>query len=295
MEELNDFIEVGKITKKIKEESKKLIIPGQPLEDIAETIEQMILDEGLGLAFPCNISINEVAAHDTPKTNDPRELTENDVVKIDFGATLNRAISDTAYTIDLTGKYEKLVKASEAGFKRAVEIIKPGIKISEVGEVIEKEIKSYGFKPISNLTGHMIKRGLLHAGIDVPNVKNNIQYEFKEGDIFAIEPFATTGSGVVADTDEVEIFSLNVPKPVRSRQARNILEYIIKEKEFLPFSIRELNKVFKSRLLVASALREMIESKILIAYPVLKDTGKGIVSQYENTILITEKGNKILT
>ena len=290
-----DFIEVGKITKKIKEESKKLIIPHQPLLDIAETIEQMILDEGLELAFPCNISINEVAAHDTPKTNDERELSENDVVKIDFGASLNKAISDTAYTIDLTGKHEKLLKASEEAFWNAIKAIKPGVKISEIGGIIEDTIKSYGFKPISNLTGHMIKRGLLHAGIDVPNVRNGIDYEFKEGDIFAIEPFATTGSGVVGDSDEVEIFSLNLPRPVRSRQARNILEYIIENKEFLPFSIRELNKQFKSRLLVASALRELVEAQVLIAYPILKDTGKGIVSQYENTIMVTEKGAKVLT
>lgn len=287
-EDKEDFIQAGKIAAKVREESKKLIIVEESLLDIAETIEQMIRDEGANCAFPVNISLNEKAAHFTPETDCELLLSENDVVKIDLGAEVNNALSDTAYTIDLSGKLGKLIEASEKALAKAITMMTPGTKVSEVSGAIEDTIKAYGFVPISNLTGHMIKKGLLHAGIDIPNVRINHPYTLKDGDIFAIEPFASTGSGVVQDTDQVEIFSLINPKPLRMLQARKIEEQIMKERKLLPFAQRWLNAK-NSRLIVNSVLREMIAQKIVISYPVLKDSGNGIVSQFEHTVVVGEK------
>ncbi|MDD5022695.1 MAG: M24 family metallopeptidase, partial [Candidatus ainarchaeum sp.] len=167
--------------------------------------------------------------------------------------------------------------------------------IGFIGGIIEEKIKSFGFKPISNLTGHKITTGLLHAGIDVPNIKTDDPYEFREGEIYAIEPFATTGSGFVSDIDQVEIFSLYSFNTVKMRQSRQILNQIISERGLLPFSERWLNKKFPSRLTISVALKEMLREQIIRAYPVLKDSGDGLVSQTEHTILITDKGNEVLT
>lgn len=296
-EEINieDFKQAGKIASKVREESKKLINPGEGLLDIAETIEQMVGEEGAKMAFPVNICINSIAAHFTPAHKDQQPLGEEDLVKIDIGTNVNGAIGDTAYTIDLSGKNEKLVKASEDALESAIAFMKPKVKIGEIGALIEEKIKSYGFKPIANLTGHKITTGLLHSGIDIPNIKTDDPYELQEGEVYAVEPFASTGSGFVSDLDQVEIFSLYSLSPVKMRQSRQILVYIVEEHGLLPFAERWLNKKFSSRLTVAAALKEMLREQILKAYPVLKDSGEGLVSQSEHTVLITEKGCEVLT
>ncbi len=294
-EEIEAFKESGKLASKIREDSKRLIMVGESLLDIAETIEQMIDEEGAKPAFPVNISINDIAAHYTPEAGSEASLGENDLVKVDMGLELNGGLSDTAYTIDLSNQYEKLVKASEDGLEKAIAAIKPGMKVGEIGDVIEKTINGYGFKPISNLSGHMIKSNELHAGVEIPNIKTNDPYALKEGEIFAVEPFATTGNGYVEDLDQVEIFSIYSPSKVRMRQSRKIVEYVIKNYGMLPFAERWIRKEFKSKLLVSASLRELLENQFIRGYPVLREVSRGLVSQAEHTILVTADGCEVLT
>ncbi len=292
---LEEFEQAGKLGAKIREDSKRLINIGEGVLDIAETIEGMIAEEGAYPAFPVNISINEIAAHYTPEDGDGSTLGEEDVVKVDFGVEVNGAISDTAYTIDLGGKHGELVAAAEDALAKAIAAIRPGVKVGEVGAVVEETIKAKGFRPIANLTGHMIKTGMLHAGVEIPNVKNEDPYEFQVGDYFAVEPFATDGKGYVSDTEQVEIFSLYMPGGLRMRQSRQLLNHIINSYGMLPFAERWLLKEFKSKLLVKNALKEMLKAHVLKGYPVLKDAGGGMVAQAEHTIVVEEKGARILT
>jgi len=292
---LDEFREVGKIGAKIREDSKRMVMVGESLLDIAETIEGMIAEQGCEPAFPVNISLNDIAAHYTPESGSEASLEEKDIVKIDIGVSLNGSIADTAYTIDLGEENLKLVEASERALENAIAAIKPGVKIGEIGGIIEETIKGYGFNPISNLTGHKIQTGMLHAGVEVPNIKSNDPYEFKAGEIFAIEPFATNGAGYVEDQEQVEIFSLYAPAAVRMRQSRKIIEYVINEYGALPFAERWIRKKFPSKLLVSVALKELLESHFIKGYPVLREAKGGLVSQAEHTILITEDGNEVLT
>ena len=99
---IKNFIEAGKIAARIREDSKRLIIIGEPLLEVAETIEKMIYDEGVEPAFPVNISINDTAAHYTPEFGCTLVFNETDLVKIDLGVAIEGALSDTAYTIDMS-------------------------------------------------------------------------------------------------------------------------------------------------------------------------------------------------
>ncbi|MBI5223811.1 type II methionyl aminopeptidase [Candidatus Micrarchaeota archaeon] len=293
--ELDSFRQAGKIASKIREESKRLIIVGESLLDIAETVEQMIKEEGANAAFPVTISINDIAAHYTPEFESSLAIGEKDLVKVDLGIEVNGALSDTAYSIDLSGENEALTNASLNALELAIKTIKPGVSVGEIGGVIEQSIRSAGFKPISNLSGHMIKSNELHAGIDIPNIKTSDPYQFKEGDIFAVEPFATNGAGHVEDLEQVEIFSLYMPSSIKMRQSRKIAEYVVKNYGTLPFAERWIRKEFKSRLLVSAALREMLQSHLLRGYPALREVGRGLVSQFEHTILVTKDGCEALT
>jgi methionyl aminopeptidase len=291
---IGDFEEAGKIGAKVREESKALINIGEGLLDIAETIEGMIRDEGAEPAFPANVSINDIAAHYTPESGDTATIGEEDVVKIDLGVDVNGGLSDTAYTLDLSGKHGKLVEASEAGLEKAIEAMKPGATIGEIGGIVEETIKGYGYKPIANLTGHRISTGL-HTGIDVPSIRTNDPYQLQEGEIYAIEPFATDGKGFVSDCDQVEIFSLYMPGKLRMRESRKVLNHIISSYGLLPFAERWLRQEFRSKLLLKNALKEMLRMQVIKAYPVLKETGGGLVAQTEHTVIIEESGARILT
>ncbi|MFH1521059.1 MAG: type II methionyl aminopeptidase [Candidatus Micrarchaeota archaeon] len=292
--DLDKFREVGKIGAKIREESKSLVMSGTAFIDIAETIEQMIVEADCKPAFPVNISVNDIAAHYTPEANSEAVL-EDGVVKIDIGVELDGAIADTAYTIDLSEKYEDLVKCSEDALANAIAAIKPGVTVGSIGAIVETTAKSMGFKPISNLTGHMIEPYDLHAGIEIPNVKTDDPYEFQVGDVFAVEPFITNGAGYVVDLEQVEIFSLYMPAKIRMRQSRKIVEYVINNYGILPFAERWVRKEFPSKLLVSVAMKELLQNHFLKGYPVLREAGNGMVSQSEHTILVTDSGCEILT
>ena len=131
--------------------------------------------------------------------------------------------------------------------------------------------------------------------MEIPNVKTSDTYELAEGDIFAVEPFASAGSGRVADTAQGEIFSLVATPKLRMKYSRELLEFIAGNYLSLPFAERWLKGVFKSRVTLSSALRELLNTGALHPYPVLRDTGRGLVSQKEHTVLIEHDSAKILT
>jgi len=255
----------------------------------------MIVEEGAKPAFPVNISVNEIAAHYTPEIDSEETLGEKDVVKIDIGVEVQGALADTAYTIDLSEEHGDLVKASEEALEAAIAVMKPNYTIGELGGVIEDAIKKRGFKPISNLTGHMIKSNDLHAGVEIPNIRTDDEFYLMEGDVYAVEPFATTGGGYVADLNEVEIYSLYSPGKIRMRQSRKIVEYVLNNFGMLPFAERWIRKEFQSKVLVSAALKELLKNHFIRAYPVLKESDGGIVSQAEHTIYVGAEGAQVLT
>ena len=290
-----NFAEAGRIAGSILREVPKLALPGESFLDIAESLEKMIIDAGGRPAFPANISINDIAAHFTPELDNKTLVGETDVVKIDIGVHIEGCIGDTALTVDLSGEQGRLVEASEAALAAAISMMKPGVRVGKIGEEVEREITSRGFKPIENLTGHKIEPFALHAGVEIPNIKSNASYELQEGDIFAIEPFASAGSGRVADTTQVEIFSLQSTPKLRMKYSRELLTHIVHNYFSLPFAERWLSGVFKSRLTLSSSLRELLNSGALHPYPVLRDTGRGLVAQREHTVMIEHDSAKVLT
>ncbi len=280
---IEKYKQAGKIAKEALEYGASLIKPGVKAIDVTKKVEEKILSLGGKFAFPVNISINEIAAHYTPKENDELTFKEGDVVKLDIGAHIDGYIADTAITVDL-GDHKDLVKASEEALKAAIETIKPGIEVWEIGKVVEETIKSFGFVPISNLTGHSLEQFELHSGKTIPNVNNGLKTKIEEGDAVAIEPFATTGNGYVIDSSLSEIYSLINVKPVRTPMERKVLEYVVEEHKMLPFCKRWITKKFG--LGSAFALRNLVRQEILHNYPVLREEARGLVSQREKTVLV---------
>lgn len=284
----NKYIEAGQIAAKVRDAAAKKVAIGASLLEVAEFVEKSIIENGAMPAFPCNISLNEEAAHNTPLLGDTA-VFGTDMVKLDIGTHVDGFIGDTAITIDLSDNPE-LVEASRAALMAAIDTIHVGVDTKDIGVVIEKTITEFGFKPVSNLTGHGLARYTTHAPPAIPNTSNLRKGTIlKEGDIFAIEPFATTGSGIVRDSTVVEIYRVASAKPVRLPAARAVL------KEAAAFN----NMPFARRWIKTDnadmAIMRLFRDKVLDSYPVLKDVSGSLVSQAEHTVMVTENGCQILT
>ncbi|MBW3012024.1 type II methionyl aminopeptidase [Candidatus Woesearchaeota archaeon] len=286
---IEDWKKAGKIAAEAMKFGKPLVKTGAKLLDVANAVEEKIKELGAQPAFPVNISRNEAAAHYTPSVNDDSVFKEDDLVKLDIGVEYNGAIGDIAETIDLAGRHDDIVKASREALDAAIALIKDGVTLAEIGRAINSAIEARGFKPIRNLSGHELKEYELHAGLSTPNFDNGDVTELREGMVVAIEPFATSGAGMVEDSGNPEIFMLTGLGRVRTDFARNVLKEI-QGFNGLPFAKRWLKAKG-----AAFGLREIKQANSLREYPPLVDANKGLVSQAEHTLLVQKDGCLVLT
>jgi methionyl aminopeptidase len=286
---MNEIIKKYENAKKISDEilqfTKKLIKKDMKIIEIAELVESEIKKIGGNLAFPVNISINENAAHYTPDINDPTILKYRDLIKVDFGVHVDGYIWDRAFSIIIGNEKNDLIEASEKAVENAIKAIKPGIKVCEISEIIENTVNEFKLRPIYNLSGHGLERFTQHAEPSIPNCKNNIQDEIKEGQAIAIEVFTTNGIGLVKESSEVLIYKYEKERPLRLWEARKILEKAKKEFMGMPFAKRWLKDI-ASGVKLELALKQLVESGALKPYPVLKEESGGLVAQTEETVIV---------
>ena len=285
------ILKAGKIAAEIKTWIRPQIKKGMPLIEIADLIENKIQELGGKPAFPVNLSIDEIAAHYTPNYND--ETKAHGLLKVDFGVHIDGFISDNAFSLDLENSKlnQDLIKASENALISAQNKIKLNTTTSEIGKVIEEEVKKNNFNPIINLSGHEIDEYELHAGKTIPNFDDK-KNEIINAGLYAIEPFVTNGSGKIHDGKPSSIYALIDDKNPRSPIARQVLMFIAEKYQTLPFCSRWIIKEFGIKALFA--LRELEQNGNLHQYNQLVEK-KGIVAQTENTVLIKENGEKIIT
>ncbi len=290
---LKHYLEAARVAVSVRSFAEDYVKPGMKLLDIAEKIESEITQQGGSAAFPCNLSLNDEAAHDTPLIDDERVLAESDVLKVDFGVHVEGHIVDQAFTYNADNQYAKLIEAAEQSLQDALSVMRAGKTTADVGAAIQEAVVSRGFKPVENLCGHSLAPYVVHAGQSVPNVPRG-DYEFQEGDVFAVEPFATNGGGKVTDGSLVEIFSMVQEKPVRLPQSRKAVEFIAEKYQTLPFARRNLLAALGSKASVELAVRDLTRQGILHDYPVLVEINKGIVAQAETTVIVEKDGVKAL-
>lgn len=280
------YEKAGKVAAEVLEFSKKLVKPGVSLYEVSKKIEEKISSLKANPAFPPQISINTIAAHYCPDKNDETVFKDFDLVKIDIGVHINGYIADTACTVNLGNKNLELVKASREALDKALPLFKPGTPLNQIGKVIEEVITSYGFKPIRNLSGHEIKPFELHAGLTVPNHDNKDLTKLKENQVFAVEPFATTGDGYVRDGKLSGIYRIVNLK--NTRTGRDVLNFVYDNYKTLPFHKKYvINKIgdFKANF----GLRILERDEILHQYHQLVESSNGLVSQAEHTVIVKDK------
>ncbi|KAB1229352.1 type I methionyl aminopeptidase [Chryseobacterium viscerum] len=183
--------------------------PGMTTKDLDEYGAKILEDFGaksapyLTYGFPgwtC-ISVDNEFCHGIP--TDQRILKEGDLINIDVSAELDGYWADNGGSFvigkDIHG-HQQLVKASKDILRKAISNIKGGVKIADIGHLMETEAKKRGLKVIKNLAGHGVGRSLHEQPDELLNYRNRYDSRrFKKNSVVAIETFISTDSNIAVE------------------------------------------------------------------------------------------------
>lgn len=312
-----DFIEKLEKASKIHNNIKKNIcnnfILNNSALDIVNYIENEIStslpnEKNSGIAFPTGLSVNNVVAHYTPTKNDNFYITNNDVLKIDYGVHVDGYIIDSAFTFNNNNKFTNICKASEDAVNQVIKNIGVDSKFKDLSRIIEETVKSYEYedkgvlkpvKIIENVYGHNIKQYSIHGGKFLyPTVQKDDTQIVDEDEIMAIEVFTSNGFGMSKLDYDVKNYShyklknefmdRNIPLfPIKKM---NLISDFIKETYgTLPFCPRFINKTHED--ITINNLQTLFKFNIIDSYPpLLECKDKSVSAQFEHTICVREKG-----
>ncbi len=297
----------GECHKQIRKYAQTIIKPGIKLIDMVEKIENMlrfITNRNLtecGQAFPTGCSLNNVAAHYTPNKGDETVLQYDDVMKLDFGIQMNGYIIDCAFTVAFNPIYDNLLKASKEATAEGIKQAGIDVRLGELGGIIgeiltsyEVEIKgkTHKIKAIKDLCGHTMERFKIHGGKSVPLYRDdssetsNIKME--EGELYAIETFATTGSGHV---HEKHPWSHYMKSPdafnnvkIKASQPKALFKYIDEHFSTMAFCPRWLEESGFTG--IEKSLKYLCDKNFVEPYPPLADVEGSYTSQFEHSFML---------
>jgi methionyl aminopeptidase len=176
--------------------------PGMTTRQLDEYGAKVLSDFGaksapyLTYGFPgwtC-ISVNNEFCHGIP--SDTRILKEGDLINVDVSAELDGFWSDNGNSFVLgqdINNHQKLIDASKEILHKAIYSIKGGVRISDIGHLIETEASKHGYKVIRNLTGHGVGKSLHEEPGEIANYRDRFnRTRFKKNSVVAIETFIST-------------------------------------------------------------------------------------------------------
>jgi methionyl aminopeptidase len=198
--------EAGRLVGEVLTELAAHVAPGVTTADLDELAERRILRAGATPAFkgyhgyPATIcaSVNEEVIHGIPSGR--RVLNEGDVISIDVGASLDGYFGDSAVTLAVGHVSEDaamLLRVTDESLYKAIEAVKPGGRISDIGHAVQKHVEAYGFSVVREFVGHGIGQKM-HEEPQVPNYgEPGRGPRLTEGMVLAIEPMVNAGKAAV--------------------------------------------------------------------------------------------------
>jgi len=204
--ELERMRDAGRLVAEVLTELAAHVAPGVTTADLDALAEKQIENAGATAAFkgyhgyPATIcaSINEEVIHGIPSGR--RVLNEGDVISIDVGAALGGYYGDSAITLPVGQVSEQaalLLRATEEALYKAIEVVRPGRRISDIGHAVQKHVEAYGFSVVREFVGHGIGQRM-HEEPQVPNYGDPGRGpRLAEGMVLAIEPMVNAGKPAV--------------------------------------------------------------------------------------------------
>ncbi|HKV94980.1 MAG TPA: type I methionyl aminopeptidase [Candidatus Angelobacter sp.] len=201
--ELDKMRRSGQIVHQVLDAVKALVAPGVSTMDLERAAEEKIRELGAKPAFkgyydyPCVLctSVNNEIIHGIP--SEKRVLKEGDIVSIDCGVVLDGYYGDSAITVPVGGELapelKKLLNVTETSLKRAIEEVRLGKTVGDVGAAVQEYVEANGFSVVRDFVGHGIGTRL-HEDPQVPNFGTRGHgTRLREGMVLAIEPMVNIG------------------------------------------------------------------------------------------------------
>lgn len=195
----------GRIVAEILQGLRPLIQPGVTTQELDRWAEDVIRRHKAQPAFkgyrgyPASLctSVNEQVVHGIPGA---RKLAEGDIISLDVGVKLDGWYSDGAWTYAVgkaTPQAERLMQVTRESLEKAIEQVKPGNYLSNLGHAVQSHVEAAGFSVVRDFVGHGIGREL-HEDPQVLNYgEPNRGPKLKAGMVLAIEPMVNAGKFAV--------------------------------------------------------------------------------------------------
>ncbi|MFI5421052.1 MAG: type II methionyl aminopeptidase [Nitrososphaerales archaeon] len=290
------YIRAGQIALEVKKEVQSVNWEGRSYLELCVFVESGIAKLGGSSAFPCNVSVNETAAHYTAEIDDSKIVPQGSIVKVDLGVHIDGYIADTAITLCYNDALLDMVEATRTALAESLKIIRVGVKTSDVGRIVERYASQRGYRPIANLSGHSLEQYVIHAGTSVPNVWSPSLSSFKEDRVYAVEPFFTTarGRGIVVEGKAENIFAIRAKKKTKDDELNRFLDAVWNDRKTLPFAARWYEKDF-SKYKIPEMISRLVKMKLIHGYAELVEAKSQPVAQAEHTIALSAKGYTVIT
>lgn len=201
--ELEGMRAAGAIVRKMIEAMRLAVRPGVTTAELDEVGAEVMREHGaksgpqMVYQFPgvsC-ISLNDEAVHGIPGV---RVVKDGDLVKLDVTIEKDGFMADAAVTVavgEVPEASRKLIECAERAFEKAMLVARAGFRVSEIGRVVEREVRRAGFSVIRDLGGHGIGR-TIHEEPRVPNYADpGANSILTEGLVITVEPIIAAGSG----------------------------------------------------------------------------------------------------
>jgi methionyl aminopeptidase len=201
--EIEKMRKSGRIVREILDDLRAMVAPGVTTMDLEKAAERKIFESGAKPAFkgyydyPCVLctSVNEEIVHGIP--SEKRVLKAGDIVSIDCGVVLNGYYGDAAITVavgdTVSPERQKLLEVTEQSLYKAIEQVKIGNRVSDIGAAVQEYVEANGFSVVREFVGHGIGTKL-HEEPQVPNFRSGgADTRLREGMVLAIEPMVNSG------------------------------------------------------------------------------------------------------
>ena len=201
--EIDKMRKSGRIVREILDELRSMVAPGVTTMDLEKAAERKIWKSGAKPAFkgyydyPCVLctSVNEEIVHGIP--SEKRVLKAGDIVSIDCGVVLDGYYGDAAITVavgdSVSPERQKLMEVTEQSLYKAIEQVKIGNRVSDIGAAVQEYVEANGFSVVREFVGHGIGTKL-HEEPQVPNFRSRgADTRLREGMVLAIEPMVNSG------------------------------------------------------------------------------------------------------
>lgn len=175
--------------------------PGVTTLELDKFVEKFITDRGgypeqkgyQGFPYSICASVNDEICHGFPSD---RKLKDGDLLTIDMVVNVDGYLADSAWSYavgNISEEAQKLMDVTKECLYRSIELVKPGVRLGDIGHAIQSHAEANGFSVVRDFVGHGIGTNMhedpqvLHYG------KPGRGIRLEEGMVFTIEPMINSG------------------------------------------------------------------------------------------------------